>query len=133
MNKNLIICLSIFFILILYKNFYVENYSNYVSQLDETNKELNIFCGELNKLNRVDNNTILLKKYNNRLKEKKQKEIQSLKKEIDDLYLNRLNSELDNHNKYRLNRHNKISKQIDVIENAKKNIMSDNNYDITIN
>lgn len=133
MNKNIIICILILVFSILCKNIYLEHYSNYVSDLDNTNKELNIFCGELSNLNMVDNNTILLKKYNNRLREKKEKEIQSLKKEIDDLYLNRINTEIDNNNKYRLNRNNKLVKQIDLINIAKKNIMSDNNYDITIN
>ena len=133
MNKNIIICILILVFSILCKNIYLEHYSNYVSDLDNTNKELNIFCGELSKLNKVDNNTILLKKYNNRLREKKEKEIQSLKKEIDDLYLNRINTEIDNNNKYRLNRNDKLVKQIDLINIAKKNIISDNNYDITIN
>lgn len=132
MNKIIIIFIVLISI-ILYKILIKENFSSYVDKLNENDEELKTFCSELNKLNRVDNNTLLLKKYNNRLKQIKDKEIKSLKKEIDEMYVNRLNKEIDNHNRYKLSNYNKVSKQIDLVNMAKKNILMDKNININVN
>lgn len=132
MNKIIIIFIVLISI-ILYKILIKENFSSYVDKLNENDEELKTFCNELNKINRVDNNTLLLKKYNNRLKQIKDKEIKSLKKEIDEMYVNRLNKEIDNHNRYKLSSYNKVSKQIDLVNMAKKNILMDKNININVN
>ena len=132
MNKIIIIsCLLL--AIISYKLFFTEHYIDYVKQMNNTDQELKTFCSELNKLNSVDNNTLLIQKYNTRLKEVKDKEIKTLKKEIDGIYLNRLNTEIDNHNRYRLSNNEKINKQIKLVNMAKRNILSDNNIDISVN
>jgi hypothetical protein len=132
MNK-IIIFSFIMISIIIYKKYITEDYTDYVKQMNNTDQELKVFCTELNKLNSVDNNTLLIQKYNTRLKEIKDKEIKSIKKEIDDIYLKRLNSEIDNHNRYRLSNNEKINKQIKLVNLAKKNIISDNNIDISVN
>lgn len=132
MNKIIIVSI-ILISLIFLKLVIKENFSSYVDKLNSNDEELKTFCNELNKLNRVDNNTLLLKKYNERLKQMKEKEIKSLKQEIDEMYVNKLNKEIDNHHRYKLNNHNKVTKQIDLVNMAKKNILMDKNINININ
>ena len=103
MNTHLLIFCLILIILIIINHSSKELFLDYIDNIDYNDKEVKLFCTELNKLNKLDNNTLLLKKYNKRLKEKKGEEIDYLKTEIDKLYLNRLNKEIDNNNNYNLN------------------------------
>ena len=133
MNIYLLLVVSVLIILIFFNNRMKESYIDYINNMKNTDDELKIFCTELNKLNRVDNNILLLNKYNNRLREKKNKEIKYLKNEIDKLYLKKLNTEIDNNNKYRLDIDDKVNKQLKVVDLAKKNIFNENKIDISIN
>ena len=121
MNIYLLLVVSVLIILIFFNNRMKESYIDYINNMKNTDEKHKIFCNELNKLNRVDNNILLLNKYNNRLREKKNKEIKYLKNEI------------DNNNKYRLDIDDKVNKQLKVVDLAKKNIFNENKIDISIN
>lgn len=109
-----------------------ENFQNYIKDISESNNDLKVFCSELNKLNRSDTNIVLMKKYNKSLIDRKNKEIKYLKNEIDKLYLTRLNREIENNKKFRMNKQNKIKKQIQAVDLAKQNIMNKDKLDINI-
>ena len=114
------------------KIFKNDNFDDYVSNLSQNDDELKDFCGELKNLDNTDTNILLMKKYNDSIKERKNKEIRFLKNEIDRLYINRLNKEIENHTKYKLNNYNKTKKQMEAIDLAKRNIINDSNININI-
>ena len=116
MNTYILTFCLILIILIIINHSFKESFLDYIDNIDYNDKEVKTFCTELYKLNKLDNNTLLLKKYNKRLKEKKGEEIGYLKTEIDKLYLNRLNKEIDNNNNYRLSSNSKIDKQLKIID-----------------
>ena len=129
-----ILTILVFLIMIIKKDKILknDNFNDYVSNLNQNDEELKDFCGELNNLESSDTNILLIKKYNDSIKERKNKEIKFLKNEIDTLYLNRLNKEIDNHTKYKLNNYNMTKKQIEAIDSAKRNIINDSNININI-
>ena len=98
-----------------------------------THDDTKVFCKELQKLDRTSNDTLLLKKFKDRILKKKEKEILELQKEINDIYSKRIKSDIKKQNIYRLDFNEKVNKQLKVIDMAKNKISNKGNIDININ
>lgn len=98
-----------------------------------THDDTKSFCKELQKLDRTSNDTLLLKKFKDRILNKKEKEILELQKEINDIYSKRIKSDIKKQNIYRLDFNEKVNKQLKVIDMAKNKISNKGNIDININ
>ena len=69
MNLLIIISLTLVF-LIIYNNYRIEQYFNYIDKMELTHNETKSFCKELKKLDRTSNDTLLLKKFKDRILKK---------------------------------------------------------------
>jgi len=132
MNLLIITSLTLVF-LIIYNNYRIEQYFNYVDKMQLTHNETTNFCKELKNLDRKSNDTLLLKKFKDRILKKKREQISELQREIDDIYKKRINNDIKKQGIYRLDFNDRVKKQLNAINIAKEKISNKGTIDININ
>ena len=110
-----------------------ENFNTmYLNELKDNDEKMKEFCSELTLLDRYSENTLLLKNFRDKLIDRNNKQIAGLKKDIDNLYLKKINSEVSLKQKYVLDQHNNANKQLKAIETAKQNMINKNKLKINL-
>lgn len=104
----------------------------YLNELKNNDEKMKEFCKELSLLDRYSENTLLLKNFRDKLVDRNKKQIADLTKEIDNLYLKRINDELKLKQDYIMDQHDKANKQINAINKAKFNLVNKNKLKINL-
>ena len=104
----------------------------YLNELKNNDEKMKEFCKELSLLDKYSENTLLLKNFRDKLVDRNKKQISNLTKEIDDLYLKRINDEIKLKQDYVMEQHNKANKQIKAINKAKLNLVNKNKLKINL-
>lgn len=126
------IILTIIFIIVLSLRFERENFTN-LDNLNQNNKKLVKFCKRLNQFNKPSEHTLMLKNFRKRKLEKNNNIIKELTKEIDELQKDKHFSSIGKVNAYKCKLESKAKKQIEAINQAKKNVENRNTINLNIN
>ena len=104
----------------------------YLTELKNNDEKMKEFCKELSLLDKYSENTLLLKNFRDKLLDRNKRQISDLTKEVDKLYLKRINDEIKLNNNYVLDQHHKANKQIKAINTAKLNLVNKNKLKINL-
>jgi hypothetical protein len=123
----LILFVIIFIIIFVYlKINKVEKYYNYISDLGNNDSVVNLFCKKIRQLDTPNENNILYSKFYDEVILKNDKEIKDLEDKINKINKEEMMKYVDKKNLHRLKTHLNTKKQLNAIENSKKNINSNN-------
>ena len=100
--------------------------TKYMGKLDYNNKVVAEFCKKLNKLDDPNEHNLLFKDFADKLILKKQKIIEDLKSQIEELQKNETINDLKKINNFSIAKDDKIKKQLKAIDGAKKALASNN-------
>ena len=139
------IILTIIFIIVLSLRFERENFTNLdnlnqnnkklvnLDNLNQNNKKLVKFCKRLNQFDKPSEHTLMLKNFRKRKLEKNNNIIKELTKEIDELQKDKHFSSIGKVNAYKCKLESKAKKQIEAINQAKRNVENRNTINLNIN
>ena len=131
--NNLVFVMLIIIILIIYLyHKKVENYFNYIDELKFNENTVKLFCKKLNNLNRLKKNNNLIKKFKQNEINKNNKSIKRLEDEINNIQRNRIDEEVYQKNMHKYVKHSNAKKQLEAINNFKRNINSKNKLNLNI-
>lgn len=100
--------------------------TKYMGKLDYNNKVVAEFCKKLTQLDDPNEHNLLFKDFADKLILKKKNVIENLKKQIEELQKDEVISDLKKINNFSISKDNKINKQLEIIDQAKKAISSNN-------
>ena len=126
------IILTIIFTIVLSLRFESENFTN-LDNLNQNNKKLVKFCKRLNQFDKPSEHTLMLKNFRKRKLEKNNNIIKELTKEIEELQKDKHFSSIEKVNAYKCKLESKAKKQIEAINQAKKNVENRNTINLNIN
>ena len=106
--------------------------SKYISSLSNVDNNMKSFCKELSLVDKPSENTLLMRNFKDALINRNNMNIKALNKEIDDYYLNKINTEVSLKHKYKLNQHNTAKKQMTSINMAKNNLINKNSIQLNV-
>ena len=106
--------------------------TKYMGKLDYNNKVVAEFCKKLNQLDEPNEHNLLFKDFADKLIQKKQKVIENLKNDIEELQKSEVVKDLKQINNYTIKKDDMINKQLDVIEKAKVALSSNNKVKLNV-
>jgi hypothetical protein len=131
--NNLVFVMLIIIILIIYLyHKKVENYFNYIDDLKLNDNTFKLFCKKLNNLNTPNESNALIKKFKQNEINTNNKSIKRLEDKIKIIQRNRIDEEVYKKNMYKYVTHSNANKQLEAINNFKKNINSTNKVNLNI-
>ena len=106
--------------------------SKYLGELNQNHEQTREFCKQLKLLDKPSEDTLLMRSFRNRIRDRNNAQIRKLESEIDKYYLDKINTEVNLKNKFKLDQHRNARKQLDAIEKAKYNLINKNSLQINV-
>lgn len=131
--NNLVFVMLIIIILIIYLyHKKTETYFNYIDDLKLNENTVKLFCQKLKNLNTPNEGNALTKKFKQNEINKNKKSIKRLEDEIKNIQQNRIEKEVYQKNMHKYITHSNAKKQLEAINNFKRNINSSNKVNLNI-